>query len=60
MNLGGLHASEGRVRVLTYIHLSRHEAADLRAIAEHSLGVTARDLPTGREVPLQDLTRVLE
>ena len=65
VNLGGLHAAEGRVRVQTYIHLTPGEAADLRAISEHSLGVTARDLPTGREpVPcaglLQDLIDVLE
>ncbi len=60
VNLGGLHASEGRVRVQTYIHLTPSEAADLRAIADHSLGVTARDLPTGREVSLPDLLDVLE
>ena len=60
VNLGGLHAGEGRVRVQTYIHLTPGEAADLRAISEHSLGVTARDLPTGREISLQDLIDVLE
>jgi mannose/fructose/N-acetylgalactosamine-specific phosphotransferase system component IIB len=60
VNLGGLHAATGRSRALRYVHLSPEEIADLRGIHEASAGVTARDLPTGREVPLSELADVVE
>lgn len=60
VNLGGLHATPGRRRVLTYVHLSPGEEADLTAIHEASAGVTARDLPAGKEVGLKDLVDVVE
>jgi mannose/fructose/N-acetylgalactosamine-specific phosphotransferase system component IIB len=60
VNLGGLHAGAGRSRALRYVHLSPEEVSDLREIHESSLGVTARDLPTGREVPLRELADVVE
>jgi len=60
VNLGGLHAGEERRRVLTYVHLSREEEEDLRCIQSSSGGVTARDLPAGREVRLKDMIDVLE
>lgn len=60
VNLGGLHAGAGRSRVLPYVHLSPDEIADLKDIDEHSRGVTARDLPTGREVPLRELADVVD
>ncbi len=60
VNLGGLHAAEDRRRVLTYVHLSHEEAKDLEVIQTASTGVTARDLPGGREVDLENLIDVLE
>lgn len=60
VNLGGLHAGEGRHRVLTYVHLTPEEAEDLRAIGRGSRGVTARDLPAGREVALEDMIHGVE
>jgi PTS system mannose-specific IIB component/fructoselysine and glucoselysine-specific PTS system IIB component len=60
VNLGGLHAAEDRRRVLTYVHLGQDEAEDLEAIHRASNGVTARDLPAGREVDLESLIDVLE
>lgn len=60
VNIGGLHASEGRKRVLTYVYLTDEEARDLEAIQLASKGVSARDLPAGREVDLEDLIDVLE
>jgi len=60
VNLGGLHASEGRRRVLTYVYLTPEEEDDLKAIHGACIGVTARDLPAGREVGLKDLIDVLE
>lgn len=60
VNLGGLHAMNGRRRVLNYVHLTAEEVADLKAIQSVSSGVTARDLPAGKEVRLEDLLDVLE
>lgn len=60
VNLGGLHGTGSRRRVLTYVHVSPDEEEDLKAIHRASAGVTARDLPTGREVALEDLVDVLE
>lgn len=60
VNLGGLHGTGSRRRVLTYVHLNPGEEEDLKVIHGSSSGVTARDLPTGREVGLEDLIDVLE
>lgn len=60
VNLGGLHAAPDRRRVLNYVHLNAAEERDLEAIHEASAGVTARDLPAGREVGMEDLVDVLE
>lgn len=60
VNLGGLHGTGSRRRVLTYVHLAPDEEEDLKVIHGASSGVTARDLPTGREVGLEDLIDVLE
>lgn len=60
VNLGGLHGTGSRRRVLTYVHLNPAEEEDLKVIHAASSGVTARDLPTGREVGLEDLIDVLE
>lgn len=55
VNVGGIHAAEGRRRALRYVFLRTDEEDDLRAIAGASRQITARDLPTGREVELQEL-----
>jgi len=60
VNLGGLHAMAGRRRALNYVHLTPDEEDDLKAIQGASTGVTARDLPAGKEIHLEDLLDVLE
>ena len=55
VNVGGIHAAEGRSRALRYVCLRPDEADDLRAIGGASRQTTARDLPTGREVDLREL-----
>ncbi len=55
VNIGGLHEGPGRVRVLDYLYLGEAERSDLAAIASHARKVSARDLPTTSEVPLDDL-----
>jgi PTS system mannose-specific IIB component/fructoselysine and glucoselysine-specific PTS system IIB component len=55
VNIGGIHASEGRRRALRYVCLRPDEVDDLRAIDGSSRQTSARDLPTGREVELREL-----
>ena len=58
INIGGLHSAAGRRRALDYVYLDETSEQDLRALAEHGGRVTARDLPSGREVELDDLLDV--
>ncbi|MFQ5688966.1 MAG: PTS sugar transporter subunit IIB [Gemmatimonadota bacterium] len=60
VNVGGIHSAPGRQRILDYVFLDRSVAEDLRAIAARSLVVTARDLPTSAEVPLESLLDATE
>ncbi|HST61823.1 MAG TPA: PTS sugar transporter subunit IIB [Longimicrobium sp.] len=55
VNLGGIHHAEGRERVLPYLHLSDGDRDTLRQIAAAGALVSARDLPAGRRVPLEEL-----
>jgi mannose/fructose/N-acetylgalactosamine-specific phosphotransferase system component IIB len=55
VNLGGLHAQEGRTERLRYVFLSPGEAATLRSLAERGAEVTAQDVPTAKPVPLAEL-----
>jgi PTS system mannose-specific IIB component/fructoselysine and glucoselysine-specific PTS system IIB component len=57
VNLGGLHAGGERRRVLPYVHLSPDDIADLLSIETRSGELSARDLPSAREVPLEELVR---
>lgn len=59
VNIGGLHSEIGRHRVLDYVFLKPDEAEDLREIGRHASSVAARDLPTSREVPLNEVLHVL-
>jgi len=55
VNLGGIHHAAGRERVLPYLFLSPADRAGLRALAEQGVGLSARDLPGSRRVPLEEL-----
>lgn len=55
VNVGGVHASEGRRRATDYVYLSPRELEDLRAIARCGSEVEARDLPDSRSVSLEKL-----
>lgn len=59
VNVGGIHAAEGRVRALDYVYLRPAEAEDLRVIAMHARSVTGRDLPAGREIGLEEMLSAL-
>jgi PTS system mannose-specific IIB component/fructoselysine and glucoselysine-specific PTS system IIB component len=55
VNVGGLHAGDGRKRSLDYVFLSGEEVDDLVVIEDLSGGIAARDLPSSRDVPLREL-----
>jgi mannose/fructose/N-acetylgalactosamine-specific phosphotransferase system component IIB len=55
VNVGGIHAREGRTERLRYVFLTEDEAARLRALAGRGVEVTAQDLPTTKPVPVADL-----
>jgi mannose/fructose/N-acetylgalactosamine-specific phosphotransferase system component IIB len=55
VNIGGIHHAPGRTRVLRYVYLSDEERQDLKALSEHGVRVTARDLPGARPVQLDEL-----
>ena len=56
VNLGGQHPGPGRVQLLTYLHLSPADQADLGKLEDEGVEVSARDLPDAHKVPLKSLT----
>ncbi|HXY68870.1 MAG TPA: PTS sugar transporter subunit IIB [Gemmatimonadales bacterium] len=55
VNVGGIHAREGRTERLRYVFLTEAEAARLKALADRGVEVTAQDVPTARPVPVAEL-----
>jgi mannose/fructose/N-acetylgalactosamine-specific phosphotransferase system component IIB len=55
VNVGGVHGGAGRTERTRYVFLGAAEEAELRTLAAHGVEVTARDLPSARPVPLDDL-----
>jgi D-glucosaminate PTS system EIIB component len=55
VNVGGVHAREGRTERLRYVFLNDDEAARLRELAARGVEVTAQDLPTTKPVPIAEL-----
>ena len=55
VNLGGIHHSEGRSRVRSYLYLSDEDRARVRALEEEGVRVSGRDLPSSLKVGLDDL-----
>jgi PTS system mannose-specific IIB component/fructoselysine and glucoselysine-specific PTS system IIB component len=55
VNLGGLHDGGGRTKRLPYVYMSDEEAAELEALQDRGVSVTAQDVPTARSVPLKEL-----
>ena len=55
VNVGGLHHGPERIEVLSYLHLTASDRADLSALAEEGVDVFARDLPDAHKVPLSAL-----
>jgi PTS system mannose-specific IIB component/fructoselysine and glucoselysine-specific PTS system IIB component len=55
VNLGGLHATPGRERVLPYLFLSDEDRAELRRLQRADVRVSAQDVPSARKVKLDEL-----
>jgi len=55
VNVGGVHARDGRTERLRYVFLTAEEAAKLQALAAQGVVVTAQDLPTTKPVPIAEL-----
>ena len=55
VNVGGIHAREGRTERLRYVFLTEAEAARLRDLAGRGVEVTAQDVPTAKPVPVAEL-----
>jgi PTS system mannose-specific IIB component/fructoselysine and glucoselysine-specific PTS system IIB component len=55
VNVGGLHHRADRTQRLRYVFLSSDEERELRALAARGVVVTAQDVPSAREVPLEEL-----
>ena len=55
VNLGGIHARDGRTERLRYVFLTEAEATQLTALAARGVEVTAQDLPTAKPVPVAEL-----
>ena len=55
VNVGGIHHRAGRVQKLRYVFLAPDEEAQLRAMVESGVKVTAQDVPAAREVPMSEV-----
>jgi mannose/fructose/N-acetylgalactosamine-specific phosphotransferase system component IIB len=55
VNIGGIHHSVGRAQKLRYVFLAPHEEAQIRALTEKGVKVSAQDVPAAREVPASEL-----
>ena len=55
VNVGGIHHRAGREQKLRYVFLAPGEEAQLRALMDTGVKVTAQDVPTARPVPMMEV-----
>src|SRR5215212_1810049 len=55
VNVGGIHHRAGRAQKNRYVFLAPDEEAQLRAMVEGGVKVTAQDVPGAREVPMSEI-----
>lgn len=58
VNVGGIHHRAGRAQKLRYVFLAPEEEAQLRAMVESGVKVTAQDVPAAREVSMSEVLGV--
>lgn len=57
VNIGGIHHAPGREPILPYVYLSPGEKAEMAALAEEGVRVSARDLPGARRVDVKEMLK---
>lgn len=57
VNVGGIHHRDDRMQKLRYVFLTQSEEAELRALADAGVAVTAQDVPSAHPVALADILR---
>jgi mannose/fructose/N-acetylgalactosamine-specific phosphotransferase system component IIB len=55
VNIGGIHHRAGRAQKLRYVYLSAEDEAQIVALAESGVEITAQDVPASRPVALGEL-----
>lgn len=55
INLGGIHAAEGRQQVRSYLYLGDSEREQIRRLEAEGVEVTGKDLPDSTRVSLETL-----
>ncbi len=55
INLGGLHLSPDRQRVLPYLFLSDQDREELERLGRTGVPVSAQDVPTARKIGLDEI-----
>ena len=57
VNIGGIHYAPGRAAVLPYVYLSSAEMAELKALENEGVRLSARDLPDARRIDLKEMLK---
>lgn len=61
VNVGGLHFSAGKSEMLPFVYVDRQDLVGLSRLLEQGVGLTAQQVPGGREHPLDgDQLRAME
>jgi len=55
--IGGIHYAPGRDAVLPYVYLSQAEMAEMGALQDEGVKVSARDVPGARKVDLKEMLK---
>jgi PTS system mannose-specific IIB component/fructoselysine and glucoselysine-specific PTS system IIB component len=55
VNVGGLHHRTGRMQKLRYVFLTPEEEAELKAMGETGVPISAQDVPSASSVPLNEI-----
>lgn len=54
VNVGGLHFSAGKSEMLPFVYVDRQDLIGLARLLDQGVGLTAQQVPGGREHPLDD------
>jgi len=60
VNIGGLHSSESRIKLLPYVFMSRRELEQIASLAQSGLHIWCQDLPSTPSVGWEKLMDKLD